>query len=94
MKLNKKMIRAAIKARIDERNAFDIYGRRPSTRWNAPIPEHHFYMRNNGLTLTWSDGGGEITDKDGNVIARFVRKWSTKKERLTYRELMPTIEWL
>ena len=43
MKYNKQMIRAAIKARIDQDNAYNLYGRFPSTSWNAPIPEHHFY---------------------------------------------------
>ena len=93
MKYNKQMIRAAIKARIDQDNAYNLYGRFPSTSWNAPIPEHHFYFRNHGLSLKVRDNHGEVTDEQGNVIVRYERKWSAKKVCLTYKELMPKLEW-
>ena len=93
MKYNKKMIRAAIKARIDSDNEWRLYGHAGSTSWNAPIPEHHFYMRNNGLELRVGDSRGEVTDESGNVIVSWLRKFSTKKVCLTYKELMPKLEW-
>ena len=92
-KYDKQIIRKAIKARIDSDNEWALYGRTPSTRWNAPLPEYHFYMRNNKLAIKVGDSNGEVIDGDGNVIAQWVRKWSAKKVCCTYRELMPTISW-
>ncbi len=91
VRVDKKAIRAAIKSRIDERNRYN-QGGGGFTRWNAPIPEWHFYLRNNGIEIKWTDGGGTIEMK-GEVIATFIRKWSTRKVCLCYAELMPTIEW-
>lgn len=93
MKYDKRMIRAAIKQRIDDYNLFAIHGRHPSTRWDR-IPEHHFYFRNHKLELRVSDIGGEVVDGDGNVIVSYIRKWSTKKVCLTHKELMPNLEWM
>lgn len=93
MKYNKKMIRAAIKQKIDEYNDYALHGRFPSTSWNQRIPEHHFYMRDNKLQLKVYDGRGEVIDENGNVIVSYIRKWSTKKVCLTYKELMPKLEW-
>jgi len=92
MKYNKKMIREAIKARIDECNAYALYGRYPSTSFGR-IPEHHFYMRNNKLTLKVYDTRGEVVDDSGKVVVSYERKWSAKKVCLTYKELMPKLEW-
>ena len=92
MRIDKKSIRAAIKARIDERNDFNLYGRYPSTRWDARLPEWHFYLRNNNIEIKWTDCGGTV-EMNGKVIATIERKWSTKKTCLTYRELMPKINW-
>lgn len=92
MKYDKKMIREAIKARVNEYNEFALYGRYPSTRWDR-IPEYHFYFRNNKLQLKVTDTHGEVVDESGNVIVRYIRRWSAKKVRLTYKELMPKLEW-
>lgn len=93
MKYDKKMIRAAIKDKIDRDNAWNLYGKAPSTSWNARIPEHHFYFRNNKLALNVYATYGEVTDDSGKVVVRYERKWSTKKVCLTYKELMPKLEW-
>ena len=93
MRYDKKMIRAAIKDKIDRDNAWNLYGKAPSTSWNARIPEHHFYFRNHKLELRVYDARGEVTDEHGNVIVSYIRKWSSKKVCLTYKELMPKLEW-
>ena len=48
---------------------------------------------NHGLELRVYDSRGEVTDRDGSVIAEYERKWSTKKVNLTYKELLPSIQW-
>lgn len=92
MRYDKKMIRSAIKARIDENNEWALYGRR-STSFGLRIPEHHFYMRNNHLSLKVYDSRGEVVDDLGNVVCEYVRKWSARRTNLAYKELMPTIRW-
>ena len=92
-RINKKMVRAAIKARIDEDNEWSLFGRRP-TSFGLRIPEHHFYMRNNGFRIVNDNNDGMVIDGDGNVVAKWKRKWSQRKVCLTYKELMPTIEWV
>lgn len=94
MKLNKKMIRAAIKARIDEDNEWRLYGHASTKGWCSRLPEHHFYMRDNRLRIVNDNNDGKVVDEDGNVVAKWVRKWSAKRVCLTYKELMPTIEWV
>lgn len=94
MKYDRKMIRAAIKARIDSDNDWNLYGHAGTTRWDARLPEHHFYMRDHKLRIVVKDGHGEVVDEFGNAVAKWVRKWSTRKVHLTYKELMPTIEWV
>ncbi len=92
MKYDKKMIRAAIKNRIDDDNLFNLYGRYPSTRWDR-IPEHHFYFRDHNLKLQVKDTKGQVIDGDGNVVVSYERKYSAKKVCLCYKELMPKLEW-
>lgn len=94
MKLNKKLVRQAIKARIDEDNEWRLYGHAGSTSWNKRLPEHHFYMRDNGLRILVDDSEGRVVDKDGNDVAKWKRKYGSKRVCLTYKELMPTIEWV
>ena len=93
MKYDKRMIRKAIKARIDKDNEWNLYGRGGYTRWDARLPEHHFYMRNNDLALMVFPDHGEVVDGHGNVVCRYERKWSAHKTCLTYKELMPSIQW-
>lgn len=93
MKLNKRYIRAAIKERIDRDNDWRLHGHAGTMSWNQRLPEHHFYMRDNKFRILNDDGEGKVVDADGNVIAKWKRKWSSKRICLTYKELMPTIEW-
>lgn len=92
MRYDRKKIRQAIKARIDEDNEWALYGRR-STTFQLRLPEWHFYMRDHGLRIVNDYHNGMVIDKDGNEVAKWKRKYSAKKVCLTYKELMPTIEW-
>ena len=93
MRLDKRMVRAAIKARIDEDNEWNLYGRR-STSFGLRLPEWHFYMRDNGLRIVNDHYDGKVVDGDGNTVAKWKRKYGTRKVCLTYKELMPAIEWV
>lgn len=93
MRYDRKKIRAAIKARIDEDNDWALYGRR-NTSFGLRLPEWHFYMRDNNLRIVHDYNDGMVVDGEGNPVAKWKRKFSAKKVCLTYKELMPTIEWV